>query len=421
MLRRAVYIAVALLTFFVALPAKTEAQCSGRYLDTLSFPGVDSFMNIAYSFTAGGSDTELMNIYQPHGDTACRRHLLILAHGGAFFQGSKNDPDITFFCYHMAMRGYVCVSPNYRLASALYDLYDSAQIFTYAWKAFSDMKAVIRYFYKDAAGSNNWNIDTGKIFIGGSSAGAIASDFIATLDSVNELPPAFQAIAIANGGIEGNSGNAGYSSHVAGVASLAGAVNSLAWIKPGQAPMLLCQGTSDGTVPYYCGLALTQYTLGLYPTIHFCGSGAMAPQLASNGTAYSLLPFPGAGHVPWDTNTAIGFSTDSAMAAFFYQINCAQEEGRCHEPSALSSVIKDQSISVFPNPAAGRAEIVAESGLMILNISLTDYYGRDLNCKWNYTGNAAIISLETLCSGIYWLQITLRGSERPVMKKLIVQ
>jgi para-nitrobenzyl esterase len=406
-----------------------QAQCTGRYLDTLTFSSIDSFQSIVYTTTAGGgADTEVMDIYQPHGDSACLRHLIIFAHGGAFVSGTKNDGDVEIFCHHFASRGYVCAAINYRLAGNILDLYDSNQVFLYSYEACADLKAAIRYFYKDASITNQWNVDTNSIFIGGSSAGAIAADFAATLDSVGQVAAAFQSIVTGNGGIEGNSGNAGYSSKVIGVASLAGAVNAAAWLKPGDPPMVLCQGTADGTIPYYYGLALTQYLGGYYHTIDFCGSGCMAPALDSLGVNYSLLPFPGSGHVPWDTNVAIAQRMDSAVAAFFYTVKCTQTAGICSSPvppvdttTGLVSLSDDMHLSVYPNPASDLVEISLSGQNELLSMLLYDYTGREVSSQ-NVSGKQAAVSVKGLAPGMYVLCIYLsNNSSIPIPRKIIVE
>ena len=408
---------------FLTYASSINAQCTNRYLDTI-FSSVDSFSNIAYTTSAGGTvgDTQLLDIYQPAGDTACLRHLVIWVHGGAFFQGTKNDGDVTLLCHRFAQRGYVTASINYRLASSLIDLYDSTQIFKYAMEAFSDLKASIRYFYKDASLGNHWNIDTTSICIGGSSAGGIAADFVATLDSLGQLATVFQPVATSNGGIDGNSGNEGYSADIIGVASLAGAVNTADWIGPGDPPIVMCQGTADGTIPYECGQALQQYTFGLIPTIiDFCGSGAMAPAFANAGVNYSLLPFPGSGHVPWDTNTTIMNRTDSAVAAFFYQVKCTQAAGRCNEPTGIKDIAATPQANIFPNPATDHIQITILDLNELSLATLYDYTGREIS-QIPISGKDASISVAGLSSGLYMLQINMKDINIiPITRKIQIE
>jgi acetyl esterase/lipase len=347
--------------------------------------------------------------------------LIIWAHGGAFFQGTKNDGDMQFFTHRFTQRGYVCASINYRLASSIVLLYDSAQIFKYTYQGVADFKAAIRYFYKDAANGNHWNIDTNAIFIAGNSAGAIAADFITLLDSLNELSPAYQTIVTANGGIDGNSGNDAYSTKVSASASLAGAVISTDWIKPGATPMILCQGTADATVPYNCGQALTQYTGGLFPTINMCGSGQMAPALTAAGDTYSFLPFPGSAHVPWDTNVVIANRTDSAVAAFFYTINCTQAAGHCNQPLGSNSVLAEPQLLIYPNPASDHIQIAIQDQNQLSSYSLSDYTGREIiNAPCD--GKETSLSVKGLSPGIYILQLHLKNTgDLSITKKIIIE
>ncbi|MCW3125595.1 MAG: Carboxylesterase type [Bacteroidetes bacterium] len=404
-----------------ALSYSSHAQCTSRYLDTI-FSTVDTFANIPYTTTAGGgNNAELMDIYQPTGDSACLRHLIIWVHGGAFIQGSKNSDYVELWGKRYAQRGYVCASIDYRLAPSIVAMYDSSQIFKYAWYAVSDLKAAIRYFYKDAIQGNYWNIDTNSIFIGGSSAGAIAVDFASTIDSLGQLAPPFQTVVNNNGGLEGNSGNDGYSTKVIGVASLAGAVNNLDWIQHNTPPMILSQGTADNVVPYDCDMAFRLYTQGLYPTIHFCGSQEMAPRLDSMGVIYSLQSFPGSGHVPWDTNTVIMDRMDSAVTAFFYSVKCSQTTGLCTSPVKPTSVpnISAPAISIYPNPANDRIYIHVQDQNELLSTTITDYTGRIIK-QQNITGTTTSIPVQGLCAGIYTVRLSLKSNDI-IIRKITIE
>ena len=409
----------ALLCCLPALHINAQQVCTNRYLDTL-FSSIDTTMNVQYTDSAGGTATpELLDIYQPAGDTACLRHLVIFVHGGAFFQGTKNDGDMEFLCRRFAQRGYVCATINYRLAGSVVALYDSAQIFTYMMKAISDMKASIRYFYKDASLTNQWKIDTNSIFIGGSSAGAIAADYVALVDSVNELAPPFQTICNSNGGVNGNSGNSGYSTRAIAVASLAGAIDDLKYIKPGSPPMVFCQGTADGTIPYHCGEALTQYTLGLYPTIRYCGSAEMSPALDSLGIPNSLMPFPGSGHVPWDTNTVIENRMDSAVAAFFYSVKCTQQV--CSGPSAVTTLSTQPTVSIYPNPTHQGLNVTLTGGLEFALLRLYDCTGREVK-QLNISSSRGTLSVDGLAKGVYTLRLDFREANTiPMSQKVVVE
>ena len=88
---------------------ESSAQCNGRYQSDI-YTNVDVTSNIQY-----GSNLDLdnnnvnlmMDIYQPQGDTASMRPLVIFAHGGSFIGGSKTSADMVYFCTELAKKGYV--------------------------------------------------------------------------------------------------------------------------------------------------------------------------------------------------------------------------------------------------------------------------------------------------------------------------
>ncbi|MBS1686416.1 MAG: T9SS type A sorting domain-containing protein [Bacteroidetes bacterium] len=404
--RLPVLLALLLSAFATSL---SQAQCTDRYLRTI-YADVDSTQDVTYTTTAGDSATTLwLDVYQPHGDTATARRLIIWMHGGAFFQGSKADGDMKYLCYRFAQRGYVCATINYRLAPSVISLYDSLQDFKYMVWAMSDMKAAIRYFKKEYSNGNQWKIDTDRIYIGGSSAGAIASDMVAFLDSDSTLPAPFRALLDSNGGINGNSGNPGYSTRPYAVASLAGAINNLGWIHGGSPPTILSQGTADRIVPYDCAYAFAGYTGGFLPTIRMCGSGMMAPQFNTAGVQYGLQSFPGSDHVPWDNDPAIAYSMDSAVATFFYTLDCQLPQG-------ISDVSTTNAIDVYPNPAI--TELYIRSKNPITQSVLYDMTGR-LVASAAPKHYRVSFHVENLPAGIYILQVETK--ETTFTRKISIQ
>ena len=409
-------VAVIFMALFFALPKGSSAQCSTRYIDSI-FGQVDTTFNVVYTTTAGGgTQTLLLDVYTPHGDTAANRKLIVWAHGGAYFEGSKNDNDMQFLCTNFAHRGYVCASINYRLVSSVVLLYDSTTAFKTIDAAVNDMKASIRYFRKNAADSNTYRIDANQIYSGGGSAGAIMVDFATTIDSVGETPPYYQAIMDSNGGYEGNSGNPGYSSRVVAAASLAGGISNIDWIGPGNPPTFYAQGTADKIIPYECGSVFDGYTGGLIPGLfRLCGSAELEPQMASLHIPTGLQPFPGAGHVPWDSNQGIMNEVDSALAIFFYTLTCPL-------PTSVPEVTNaNADVKVYPNPSNGQLHISVAGGNELLSITVTDLTGRQI-LKQMVSGAQIDVSLPTISAGVYTLQMQLKEAGiNPVTKKIVIE
>ena len=82
-----------LLVLLFIMSSQLFSQCDGRYeneiFDEVSKTIVEYTDVYAWSALDSGLD---MDIYQPVGDTATNRPLLIFAHGGVYVEGDKNNP-----------------------------------------------------------------------------------------------------------------------------------------------------------------------------------------------------------------------------------------------------------------------------------------------------------------------------------------
>ena len=86
----------------------------GRTFKPFSFaePGVRVTRNVAY--LDDGDDRHLLDVYRPEGDIT-DAPVLLQVHGGGWAIGNKREQALPLM-YHMASRGWVCVSINYRLS-----------------------------------------------------------------------------------------------------------------------------------------------------------------------------------------------------------------------------------------------------------------------------------------------------------------
>ena|SRR5580698_9500890 len=172
---------------------QVHAQCSnGRYYNSI-FSYTVTTVPYGNAIEYNGVDTTLLvDVYQPKGDNFAHRPLIVLAFPGSFTSGVRISPDIVQLCIYFAQRGYVCASIDYRLGMP--NSSDSCE-FLALMRAVQDMKASVRYFYKDAQTVDQFRIDTNQIFIGGSSAGAfIALNYAyLKLDTFSFTPPTFAA------------------------------------------------------------------------------------------------------------------------------------------------------------------------------------------------------------------------------------
>ncbi|RZK96827.1 MAG: alpha/beta hydrolase, partial [Hymenobacter sp.] len=199
----------------------------GRYYQPV-FANVTTTSGVAYATAPnylGAAQTLTMDIYQPAGDTVKRRPLIIFAHQGGFLTGSKTDPYMVAICTRMARLGYVAASIDYRLGFPLTGFAqpaDTPGVAQASIRGMQDMRAAVRFFRNDAATAKNYRVHSNYIVVGGSSAGAFMALQTGYLDKASEVP-AYVGLA-ALGGLEGSGGNAAYSSAVAAVLNLSGAL-----------------------------------------------------------------------------------------------------------------------------------------------------------------------------------------------------
>ena len=324
-MKKITYIATLLVTNFLF------AQCDGRY-ETEIFNQVD-ITTVTYSDIHNLS----MDIYEPVGDDVTNRPLIIFAHGGTFITGSKDNATMVDLCEAFAKRGYVTASINYRLAEDIVGFFnqfifytDTQMAYEVVLNAVMDGKAAIRYFRKDVVeNGNTYGIDPNQIWAGGNSAGGVLflhaghvltiEEFTNPLDA-NRASIAMGVFETIGGGIEGNSGNPGYSSELSGVISLAGALHRSEYIDSYDIPSVLCHGDADGVVPYDCNGFQNNPSYD-----QLCGGGALINDFQNMGIAAELLTFPGDDHCPWSINNTKMDQVISFVSDFVYEnIDCDQ-------------------------------------------------------------------------------------------------
>ncbi|MCK5820616.1 MAG: hypothetical protein KAH17_01975 [Bacteroidales bacterium] len=219
-----------------------EMQSNKRYLESV-FSTIDISKDVIYGNQA---EEHWMNVYEPHGDRLSSRPLVILAPGGGF------DPSLIAHSYNLmiplakklAHAGYLVALINYRTGET-----NSSEKYKKAfYSALYDLKAAIRYFRKDAATENRYRADSDRIFAGGWSAGAQIGLFNAFVNSSDELSPSQLTELNEYEGLEGRSGNPGYSSQVSGIIAMAGNMSDLSRIKTGDPPIMCIHSDTDYTV-----------------------------------------------------------------------------------------------------------------------------------------------------------------------------
>lgn len=381
--------------------------CDGTRYQTEVFSSYDKTtvtygQNMTY---LGQNQTLDMDIYQPAGDAATARPLVVFVHGGSFIGGTKTDADMVYFGEHFAKQGFVIASINYRLGINIFSA-DSIEVMKAVVRAVHDLKAAVRYFKKSVAEEGNpYKIDSLSIYCGGSSAGAITCLHAAYLTQ-SEAPPYLNTILSDMGGDEGTSGNPGYSSRFYAVLNGSGAIGDKEWINTGDLPLVSVHGTNDDVVPYGTEL---QYLPGFpIPVTEVDGSGSIHPYALSMGVNSTLKTFNGAGHVPYLGNQPYMDTTMSYFTNFLVERICGT--------TSVAAPLPAQSLKVMPNPSNGNFEI--QSAFQKHEIKVFDITGK-LVFEKTFEQENHSLSLAGLTKGLYFLQYT--ANHQQYTEKIVIQ
>ena len=333
-----------------------------------------------------------MDVYEPQGDNAVARPVVILAHGGSFITGDKNDMKTD--CERFAKAGYVAVSIQYRLYPFLMlGFPDSTDIIGAVAKAIGDMKAAVRYFRQDAATVNLFKADTAHIFVGGYSAGAVTALHVGYVDETDDFTPFVQTAFDINGGINGNTGSAAnqsYSTEVKGVYNRSGGLYRRTWIDEGEVPMVSIHGTADNTVYYISGLAA-----GI---AYLEGTGILHPYALDQNVDSYLEIVTGGDHTSMYTSAQHAGQVNN----FFNKALGKFEAITCGTSNVTELTnTADELLKITPNPVTNAFSITLDAPLLTAaSVHIFDVQGKQVQTVLNYSKGQQIM-VDHLPSGTY--------------------
>lgn len=182
-----------------------------------------------------------MDIYQPADSSTHLRPVVLMIHGGAFYNGDKQDETYVKWCRHYASLGYVAVSLNYRMGWAPFkNAIDCA-----GYRAAQDANAAIRHLMHHA---DTYRINPDWIFTWGTSAGAITALNVAFMKDQNR-----PASVTKEGTIGKLAPDCPETFHVRAVANMWGAIHDTSILANSRIPVISFHGDADGIVPYSYG------------------------------------------------------------------------------------------------------------------------------------------------------------------------
>jgi len=376
-----------------------------RYFNEI-FTAVDSTTNVVYgqNLSWNNQNTTLaLDVYQPQGDTLGVRPLMVFVHGGSFTGGVRNDPFMRELCISFARRGFVTATVSYRLGVDLNNLTTLNQEFMKATlRSMQDVKAALRFFRKSVAENGNpYRIDTSRILLGGYSAGAISSIHSLLLTDTTLASPVLRQLINQLGGLEGNSGNPGYSSSAKALFSLAGAVLDTALVTGGAVPSLHIHGTADQTVPYGRGFA----SANGFPVIEVFGSSLLHARLQNTGAISTLSTLQQVGHdLVTNPNTREAVKFSLALFAYSFMIDALAVNEQ-----------KLSGIRLYPNPT--RDEFTLEGAPEGSTLELYTLQGKLVHTQT--IGSYEQLNSRLWPAGLYVVRIT--HQTRSTTQRLVIR
>ena len=221
-----------------------------------------------------------MDIYTPIGDTMDNRPVIIFAHSGAFFSGSKDADDMVLLSESAAKRGYVAIAMEYRLGLNILSASSGERA---VYRGVQDGSAIIRYIREF---HDQLNIDPNRIFFWGSSAGSFIGLHLSYIEDSERPESTFEDTFTPDlGCIDCEGNNYIHSRKPNAVIATWGAIGNLDYIDADEdVPTALFHGTSDIIVPYDQGYPFTlNITL---PQVY--GSSKIAEKMNDLGINYIL-------------------------------------------------------------------------------------------------------------------------------------
>ena len=362
-----------------------QGQCiTMRYQDSI-FHSVDTTSGIYFAtanpFGLSSSQDLYLDLYRPQGDTVKRRPLIVFQHGGSFLSGSRNQTIIPAYATYFAKCGYVVASIDYRLG---FDPVSSGSAERAVYRAMQDLRASVRFLCQNA---QLYGIDTNSVILTGNSAGCI-SDLCSAFMTESQFPAAIHGTLTESsdlGPIDSSGNNDFGDRYVKPIAVIShwGAILDTSFITTADSiPVLCIQGTADPVVPYISG---HPYGYPVFPVVE--GSLPISIRLTNLGVRNKLIPLPGMGHEPEQTDPSINDTMNNEGREFLWRVlkpmshPISGPDTICRLHPATYSVAATAGVK-YCWQLNGAGNIIADSGNAITVL-------------WSDSNNVAVSVIET--------------------------
>jgi hypothetical protein len=420
------------------------AQCPQRYVDRV-FTQMQARPNIVYGgnkLNVDGTRTWLaFDLYEPLGDTAQLRPVIMLLHGGAFTNDppvGRKSPEIRELAKYLTRRGYVVISPSYRLYGSSRD---NDVVPKTIVAAFIDIHDLYCWLSASVAAGNPYRLDTANFFMGGTSAGALLSlNFGGFFRDISQTGSPFREAITAvetfdNVNVEEILANKFCGIRPKGIIGISAGMYDTTFIESSDKAFYFIHGGLDRVTPYLQGTLLG---------MEIFGPGIFAPAMLELGIDVTLDYYPDAYHVPvlqpfgeelelaLQQILATGSifiepvmgNTKAGIARFCHRI-MGSPTTTCATVTAISENIIQGALKIFPNPTSGPLNIELPTELVNkeIRLSVFDINGRLLLDERKLGSSLAMIELPSFSKGMHVVSLSeWNNQQRNIyLEKVVVQ
>lgn len=368
----------------------------------------------------GGTDSLRLNLYKPVGDGQTQRPLVVLIHGGGFFEGSRDE--FNPWAEELASKGWAAATISYRLGFYGSWLFgppyanDPHELRRAIYRAMQDAKGAVRFL---KGRHEQDSTSTTAMFLLGGSAGAITALHAAYLDNPSEKPADCGAIGDVQhflsfyprpdlGSMDGDLNLNGQDASVMGVVNIYGALMDTAYIGSAEDAALFSYHQSGDPV-VGCGLQQPYWGIGLgipdnNPWLFgSCLIEARTQHLGYGADRYRFILHPGNEHAIHDLE-----GVTAELVQWMRDVMCGI-------PTAVPQVEPGTLARLAPNPAAATTTLSLPSPAPA-SYTITDLQGRPLR-QGTVAGGHAVLDLLGLPPGWYLVRIHGTGGVLRLVKE----
>lgn len=412
-------------------------DCPQRYRDVV-FDQVKINKNINFggrkTNTDGTKTWLVMDVYEPKNDTASLRPLVMLIHGGGFTNNPplfRATPDIVELARSLALRGYVVVSPEYRLFGGENTFSKVAET---AIAALIDINDATCFLVNSAENGNPYRIDPARFFIGGSSAGAFLALNGSMISDTSEVPESYRPAMRRVEEFDQRNLQSILENKFCGmrprvIVPISGALMDTTYLKPVGASILIIHGELDTAIPGGVGNIFGDPSMP-----QTFGSETMVEVFTRAGIPVEADVYPNEGHVPviWPFGEDLWFaiqqtlltgsavnppvmdSTQRHMARMFYEA-LGSPATICPTPTFIPDNIVTGQLQIAPNPSAGVfiVELPVDTRNKKIRVQLFNMTGQRVYDREEQSNNQISIDISGQSAGMYIVTLLIEGADGP--------